>query len=317
MKKSFAGILFALAVLVGRAQTTEPTLKVGDPAPQLQTGQWIQGEPVTSFERGKAYLIEFWATRCRPCRDSIPRLNELHKQYKDRGLVVIGQDYMEPDEPLVPTYVRKLGDQMTYRIALDDRKESQKGKMAETWMVGRETIRTSFLVDTNGVIAWIGHPMALKDEVIEQVLSGTFDIPKAAANYKAELKTRFELERFRTLIAKKDYPAAYQLVSNLSDQNRDNAILQNEIAWRIATDPAITNRNLELAEKIATRANQAAREQDAGILDTLAHIEFMLGKVEAAIAFQEKAVNLSQGPERAEFQKTLESYKGNGLFRVK
>ena len=169
MKKSFAGILFALAVLVGRAQTTEPTLKVGDPAPQLQTGQWIQGEPVTSFERGKAYLIEFWATRCRPCRDSIPRLNELYKQYKDRGLVVIGQDYMEPDEPLVPTYVRKLGDQMTYRIALDDRKESKKGKMAETWMIaaGRETIRTSFLVDTNGVIAWIGHPMALKDEVIE------------------------------------------------------------------------------------------------------------------------------------------------------
>ena len=173
-----------LAVTVGMTITlaAAPTLKVGDPAPRLQTGKWMQGEPVKQFQKGKAYIVEFWATWCGPCRATIPHLNEVYSKFKDKGLVVIGQNCWERDESLVAPFIKKMGDKMTYRVALDDKSSNQKGQMARTWMeaAGRNGIPSAFLVDTKGVIAWIGHPMALKDEVIEQVLAGKFDVRKAA-----------------------------------------------------------------------------------------------------------------------------------------
>src|SRR5512136_2342114 len=146
-----AGTTFALAAA--------PTLKVGDPAPKLQTGKWIQGEPVKNFEKGKAYIVEFWATWCPPCRASIPHLNETYEKFKDKGLVVIGQNCWERDESLVAPFVKKMGDKMKYRVALDDKASDKKGAMAKTWMeaAGRDGIPSAFLVDTRGKIVWIGH----------------------------------------------------------------------------------------------------------------------------------------------------------------
>jgi thiol-disulfide isomerase/thioredoxin len=159
-----------------------PTLKVGDPAPKMQTGKWVQGEPVKEFQKGKAYLVEFWATWCPPCRTSIPHLNELHKKFKDKGLIVIGQNCSEQNDSGVATFVKKMGDKMTYRVALDDKSKNENGQMAATWMAaaGRKGIPSAFLVDTKGVVVWIGHPMELKEAVIEQVLAGKFSVGKAA-----------------------------------------------------------------------------------------------------------------------------------------
>ena len=181
------------AVLVLAAGTMLPlaaaaTLKVGDPAPKLETGKWVQGEPVKEFQKGKAYIVEFWATWCPPCRASIPHLNEVYNKFKDKGLIVIGQDCWERDDSLVAPFVKKMGDKMTYRVALDDKASNKKGQMAKTWMeaAGRNGIPSAFLVDTKGVVAWIGHPMELKEQVIEEVLAGTFDVRKAAEAYKPQ-----------------------------------------------------------------------------------------------------------------------------------
>src|SRR5262249_13683881 len=160
----------------------EPTLKVGDAAPKLQTGKWVQGEPVKQFEKGKAYIVEFWATWCGPCRTSIPHLNETWQKYKDKNLLVIGQDCSRRDKELVESFIKEMGDKMTYRVALDDKDGSKEGKMADAWMnaAGQDGIPTAFLVDTQGKLAWIGHPMELKESTIDEVLAGKFDLAKAA-----------------------------------------------------------------------------------------------------------------------------------------
>lgn len=74
-----------------------------------------------------------------------------------------------------------MGDQMTYRIALD-KSGPGRGTMVETWMTpaGHTGIPVAFLVDRTQRIAWIGHPRNLSDALIEQVLAGTHDVEKAA-----------------------------------------------------------------------------------------------------------------------------------------
>jgi thiol-disulfide isomerase/thioredoxin len=345
-----AGTTFALA---------DPTLKVGDTAPKLQTGKWVQGEPVKEFQSGKAYIVEFWATWCGPCRVSIPHLNEIHNKYKEKGLIVIGQDCWERDDNLVAPFIKKMGDNMTYRIALDDKKADENGMMAKTWMAaaGRNGIPSAFLVDTKGHIAWIGHPMELKDQIIEDVLNGKFDVKKAAADYEQQKQNEAKLSvvwkelslamqqqdwdkasaklseaekllpedkrdglrmvQFDILLGKKEYTAAYKLVGQLADAHKDDVELQNDLAWRIATDESLSQRDLALAETLATRANQAAQGKNPGVLDTLARVLFLRGKQDAAVQSQEKAVALADDEDmKAHLRKDLESYKKGELPKV-
>jgi thiol-disulfide isomerase/thioredoxin len=352
---TWAVAMIAASAIPTLGATKEPTLKVGDSAPKLQTSKWVQGEPVKQFEKDKAYIVEFWATWCGPCRVSIPHLNEIAQKYKDKGLVVIGQDCWEQDESKVEPFVKQMGEKMTYRVALDDKEGSKTGNMAETWMAaaGRNGIPSAFLVDTKGLIAWIGHPMQLKDEVIEAVLEGKFDVKKAAADYEKEQKNESQLRsvwqdlnramqkkdwseaesklgeaeklmpegmrdnlsmmRFTILLGKDDYKAAYKVAGQLSEANKKNAMLQNQLAWQILTGAGIKERDLDLAETIAVRGNEAADGKNAAILDTLARALFMNGKKEKAIEVQEQAVKAADDGMKKTLKETLESYKKGEL----
>ncbi len=51
----------------------------------------LEGEEISLEEfRGKVVLLDFWASWCAPCRRAHPDIQELHKKYKDQGLVVLG-----------------------------------------------------------------------------------------------------------------------------------------------------------------------------------------------------------------------------------
>src|SRR5690606_34274883 len=60
-----------------------PELEPGDRAPAPAIGTVLKGEPVERFEPGQVYVMEFWATWCRPCIDGFPHLTELQEEHGD------------------------------------------------------------------------------------------------------------------------------------------------------------------------------------------------------------------------------------------
>jgi len=60
--------------------------------------QEITGETVSLEQyRGKIVLLDFWATWCPPCRESIPELIALQRNYGEKGLVVLGISMDDPN----------------------------------------------------------------------------------------------------------------------------------------------------------------------------------------------------------------------------
>ena len=318
------------------------TLNVGDPAPPLATGDFVKGEPLKELEKGKSYVVEFWATWCGPCVASIPHLSKLAEEYKD--ISFIGVDCWEDDPAAVKKFVADMGDKMNYRVALDDTSggDARNGKMSQTWMraAGERGIPTAFLVNADSKIAWIGHPMSL-DPILKSYKAGTLDIEKQKAARAAAQKMDKELSaamkakdykkaleiidrhtkddpeaaenyagfRYNLLVRGKDFPAAVAAARKLAEKNNDSPSMMNQIAWSMVNpDEPFENPDLDLALKCAERARELAPE-DANIVDTLAHVHAARGDIDKAIELETLAAAKQEGSKKQQFEKALEGFK--------
>ena len=164
-------LLLCVPLLVGcedrEGAAQDSSGKLGDPASPLTGLTWVKGGPV-QITPGTVHVVEFWATWCPPCRVSIPHLTELQHKYKDKNVVIVGisQEKLEVVKP----YVEQRGDQMDYAVAVDPKQTVTAAYMDA---FGRGTIPTAFVVDAQGKIAWVGHPMDGLDAVLEKLVSGT------------------------------------------------------------------------------------------------------------------------------------------------
>ena len=166
--------------------TNAATLGIGDAAPQLKVYKWVKGDAVTALDSNKTYVVEFWATWCTPCRQSIPHLTEMAHKYTN--VTFIGVDVFErgPDiDANVAKFVKQMGSKMDYRIAMD----TEDTFMADNWLKASDQggIPTAFLVQ-KGKVIWIGHPMVGLDESLKDATAGKFDIAKSKKRAEAQKK---------------------------------------------------------------------------------------------------------------------------------
>ena len=90
--------------------------------------------------RGKVVFLNFWATWCIPCREEMPTMEKLHKEFKNRGLEVVAVNIKE-DKKDVRKFVEELG--LTFTILLD-----KSGNTSEEY--GAWSIPLSYFINRNG-----------------------------------------------------------------------------------------------------------------------------------------------------------------------
>ncbi|MCK6445591.1 MAG: redoxin domain-containing protein [Planctomycetes bacterium] len=338
--------LFAF-VAPSQAQAPQKTqaqvaLKTGMPAPALSIEKWVKGSPVASFEKGKVYVLEFWATWCGPCIAQMPHVSRLQREYAAQNVTIIGVTSEDPENSLasVEAMVADKGDGMGYTVAWDSGRKTNEAYMKASAQRG---IPCSFLVDQQGNVAYIGHPMFL-DVPLKQVVAGTWDIEKGnamiadvqskmSAVYKAlrsdpkaglEKLAAIEREypdfaghndglRFDLLLAAGELDGAYALGKTLVDLaiTEKNSAELNDIAWKIVDPEAKhTRRDVELALRAAERAADFTHWKDGAILDTLARAYFWKGDTAKAIEIQTKAVATAKGEMKKQLEQVLAEYQG-------
>lgn len=127
---------------------------LGKKAPDFVVEKWLTPEPARD---GKFVLIDFWATWCPPCRQTIPELNGYQKKFADK-LVVIGVSD-EPEEK-----VRGLKDPKVEYSSAIDTKARMKKELAVTG------IPHVILIDPKGIVRWEGFPLLNGEELTEKAI---------------------------------------------------------------------------------------------------------------------------------------------------
>jgi len=113
------------------------------PAPDF-TLPTLAGDSVRlSALRGKAILLNFWATWCLPCRAEMAAIEQLYRRHRDRGLEVVAVNLDKLSATGVGAFVKEVG--VTFRVVLDP-------AWATTGPYGVVGLPTTYLIDRAGSV---------------------------------------------------------------------------------------------------------------------------------------------------------------------
>jgi thiol-disulfide isomerase/thioredoxin len=222
-------------------------LEVGDKAPATRPKTQINGEAVKSFEKGKLYIFECWATWCPPCVASIPHLTELNKKMGPKGVVITGVNVWDGEKNAdaakkVKDFVKAQGDKMSYAVAIGGE------KFVRDWLEAAKVngIPHAFVINGDGIIVWMGHPMQLDEKMLGDLLTGTK--PAEPVENKTEKKTK------------------------------DGAVKDETSSTLEKLGEALNNKNWDLAEKILPEALLGLNPSDQLNLKESAEAIIALGR---------------------------------------
>jgi len=161
IKTSLWAGAMALCLFVPAAWAGGKTIKVGETFPDLKTFQ-LEG-PMPAELKGKVILLDFWASWCGPCKESFPVMEELHKKYGQKGLVVLAVN-VDEDKAAMQEFLKDHT--ATFTIVHDATK-----KLVATANIS--SMPSSFLIDKDGKVA---------------VVHKGFHGKKTTAEYEAEIE---------------------------------------------------------------------------------------------------------------------------------
>ncbi len=141
-------LAFALAFTLAFALGMTTTAVQAQPSPEKFprfTVTDLAGKTVESSSfAGKTLIVDFWATWCETCEETVPALAELSRKYSGQGLVVIGISVDKGSDNKVRKAAQKLG--MDYAVYRD-----KENTLAEVF--GFKGIPSLYVYDRKGKLA--------------------------------------------------------------------------------------------------------------------------------------------------------------------
>jgi peroxiredoxin len=114
-------------------------------APEFNLPELTGGTVGLKDFKGKVILLTFWATWCGPCKEEMPSIEALHQQFKRRDFVVLAVAVDREGSIPVETFLAKHD--YTFHVLIDSKSEVLD-------LYGVDRIPATFLIDTEGRIAW-------------------------------------------------------------------------------------------------------------------------------------------------------------------
>ncbi len=137
----------ALAAVLALGAVIDPRpagAGANDPLAPPFTVRGLDGHNLRLSEfKGRAVVIDFWATWCAPCRASLPHLNDVQGRFGGRGLVVLGLSVDDAEPQSIRRFADRLG--LKFRLAMaDERVLDLYGPI--------RTIPTTFFINRRGEV---------------------------------------------------------------------------------------------------------------------------------------------------------------------
>lgn len=160
MKKLFLGmgILFIVSCSMAgnRSEKKAPNFSL----------KGIDGKTIKlSDYKGKILILNFFATWCRPCREEIPDFVKFYKEYKDKGVEILGVSVVGSKEKNVKDLIKKM--KINYSVSMSD------GKI-EKLFGGIRFVPTTFIIDKKGNIVKKRIGMMNQEElkkIVEEIIN--------------------------------------------------------------------------------------------------------------------------------------------------
>jgi cytochrome c biogenesis protein CcmG, thiol:disulfide interchange protein DsbE len=161
-------VIYKMVAMLREPAIALPALEERTPFRADFTLPDVQGHLVRLADlRGRPVLVNIWATWCYPCREEMPSMNALYKDYSAKGLAIVAIATDTGGKSVVAPFIQAHG--LTFPVLLDPQD-----------MVGRQLqvpgIPTSYLLDKRGRI--IGLVIGARDwnsrnmrHLVEQLLA--------------------------------------------------------------------------------------------------------------------------------------------------
>lgn len=110
--------------------------------------------------KGKVVLLNFWATWCPPCRAEVPDLVEMQREYRRRGLQILGITYPPQTAKEVRRFVREF--KVNYPVALGT-------KETKALFDKSDTLPVTIIIDREGNVRDVIEGILLPEEFEQKI----------------------------------------------------------------------------------------------------------------------------------------------------
>jgi thiol-disulfide isomerase/thioredoxin len=175
-----ASVTTAPDATTGANPSAPPTADMLPIVPEAVSNMEIQALAGKGFRladyKGKVLVLDLWATWCGPCRDEIPHLVALSKEYAPKGVEVVGLTTEEPGvaEDKVQEFVKQFS--ISYKIGWS------KHDLSLALMNGNGSIPQTFVLTRGGRVLkrFVGFSPVRSPEMLRQAIETALKMPAGA-----------------------------------------------------------------------------------------------------------------------------------------